>query len=56
MLTLSPIGPHKHNNPYPGGKEIYNSSVIMSDLCSGVEKKILKEIMHCQTMTYMDIP
>ena len=52
-----------HKNPCPRGHEIYNFGrpflghhyyiLGLSDLCLGVEKKILKEIMHFYCMTYM---
>ena len=56
----------QHQNPCPGGCEIYNLGRpflghhyfinSLSDLCMGVKKKILKEIMHFHYMTYMAIP
>ena len=55
-----------NKNPSPVGHEIYNFGtpflchhndiLSLSDLCLGVEKKILKQIMHFQYMTYMPTP
>ena len=55
----------QHNNPCPGGHEIYNFNrpylghhyyiLSLFDLCLGVEK-ICKEIMHFHFMNYMDTP
>ena len=57
-----------HNNPCPGGHKIYNFGgpflchhyyiLSLSDPSLGVEKKILKEIMHFYFMTnmYMAMP
>ena len=52
-----------HLNPCPGGHKIYNFGrpflgqyyyiLALSDLCLGVEKKIVNEIMHFHYMTYM---
>ena len=46
----------QHKNPCPGGHDIYNFgrpffchhyyTLSLSDLCGGVEKKVLKKIMH----------
>ena len=57
--------PH-HRNPSPRGHEIYNFGrpflghhyyiLGLSDLCLEVEKKIFKEIMHSNYMTYMSTP
>ena len=56
----------QHKNPDPGGHEIYNFGrpflghhyyiLGLSDLCLGVEKKIVKEIMQIQYMTPMAMP
>ena len=55
-----------HKNPFPEGHKIYNFVrpflghhyyiLGLSDLCLGVEKKLLKEIMHFYYMTYMATP
>ena len=56
----------QHKNPCLGGHEIYNFGrpflghhyyiLSLSDLCLGVEKKICKEIMYFNFMTYMATP
>ena len=53
----------EHKNPCPRGDEIYNFGrhflgyhyyiFGLSDLCLGVEKKIVKETMQFHYMTYM---
>ena len=53
----------KHQNPSPGGHEIYSFDrnflghhyyiLSLSDLCLGVEKQIFKEIMQFHYMTLM---
>ena len=55
-----------NKNPCPRGHESYNFGwpflghhdyiLSLSDICMGVEKKILKEIMHFHYMTYMATP
>ena len=55
-----------HKNPCLRGHESYNFGrpfldhhyykLDMSDLCLGVEKKILKEMMHFHYMTYLVTP
>ena len=55
--------PPLHKNPCPGVHEIYNSGrpflghhyyvLSLLDICLGVVKKILKEIMHFHYMTYL---
>ena len=52
-----------HKNPCPWGHEIYNfgrpflghhyNIFSLFNLCLGVEKKILKGLMHFHYMTYM---
>ena len=56
----------QHKNPCPSGHDIYSFGrtflghhyyiVSSSDLCQGVEKRILKEIIHFHYMTYMAMP
>ena len=58
------MGTPQHKNPCPGGHEIYNFGrpflchhnyiLSLSVLCLGVEKKILKEIMHFHYIIYMN--
>ena len=55
---------HQHKNPCLGGHKIYNFgwpflgqhyfTLSLSDLCLGVEKKILKEILNFHYTTYMN--
>ena len=56
----------QHKNPCSGGHEIkilggpflgyYYYTLSLSDLCLGVEKNILKEIMYFHYITYMSTP
>ena len=56
----------QHKNPCPGAHKIYNFSrhflshhnyiLSLSVLCLGVEKKIFKEMMHFNYITYVAMP
>ena len=56
----------RQKNPFLGGHEIYNFSkpffghhyyiLGLSELCLGVEKEIVEEIMQFHCMTYMVTP
>ena len=62
-IAFSPYGHTPAHEALPWGHEIYNFGSLFfshhnyflssSDLCLGVEKKVLKEIMHFHYMTYM---
>ena len=65
-MTYMYMATPQHKNPCPGGHEIYNFgrpflghhyySLGLYDLRLGVEKKMVKEIMHFHYLTYMTTP
>ena len=66
IIILTYLATPQHNNSCSGDHEIYkfgrpfvgyyNSIITLSVLCLGVEKKILKKIMHFHYITYMATP
>ena len=66
MLHVPHMTTPHHKNPCPGGNQIYNiggpflghhyDTLSLSDLCLGLEKIFLNEIMHFHYITYMATP